>query len=90
MGGVAQLVPLLPPGEGRKERKDKERDMKRTLVSLSLLSELGEVDGIFTGVGHSEGTERRERKRGGRKGRKKGQRRGIPSITRVLARLNEK
>jgi len=31
---------------------------RRTLVSLGLLSELGEVDGIFTGSGHLEEGER--------------------------------
>jgi hypothetical protein len=27
---------------------------RRTLVSLGLLSELGKVNGVFSGVGHSE------------------------------------
>ena len=29
--------------------------MKRTFVSLGLLSELGEVDGVFTGLRHLGG-----------------------------------
>ena len=65
MGGVA--LELVPSRRRRVEDKQKKK-VERTLVSLSLLSELGEVDGIFTGVGHSVG-------RKGKKGRKEGEKR---------------